>query len=176
MALCSQNPTVRNIRVLIIRKATALGHSSRVLDELTSEVQEKWAFPLSAVLYTVLALCLAGTGESWFLSLCIFRSNSQGSGREHTQNTGAWVAHRAKRLPSAWVMIPGSWDQAPHQAPCSARSLLLPLPLPLPSNKYNLLKTLILCNIGWKPAAVALRHSAASSLSPSASVSGFWKP
>ena len=36
-----------------------------------------------------------------------------------------------KRLPSAQVMIPGSWDRAPHRAPCSAGSLLLPLPLPL---------------------------------------------
>ena len=31
-------------------------------------------------------------------------------------------------LPSAQVVIPGFWDQAPCWAPCSARSLLLPLP------------------------------------------------
>ena len=36
-----------------------------------------------------------------------------------------------KRLPSAQGVIPESWDQAPLQAPCSARNLLLPLPLPL---------------------------------------------
>ncbi|XP_034860470.1 60S ribosomal protein L10a-like [Mirounga leonina] len=36
-----------------------------------------------------------------------------------------------KRLPSAQVMIRGSWDRAPHPAPCSAGNLLLPLPLPL---------------------------------------------
>jgi len=36
-----------------------------------------------------------------------------------------------KHLPSAQVMIPGSWDGAPRRAPCSAGSLLLPLPLPL---------------------------------------------
>ncbi|XP_077916718.1 twisted gastrulation protein homolog 1 isoform X2 [Halichoerus grypus] len=36
-----------------------------------------------------------------------------------------------KRLPSAQVMIPESWDRAPHQAPCSAGGLLLLLPLPL---------------------------------------------
>jgi len=35
-----------------------------------------------------------------------------------------------KRLPSAQVMISGSWDRAPHQAPCPAESPLLPLPLP----------------------------------------------
>ena len=29
-----------------------------------------------------------------------------------------------KLLPSAQVMIPGSWDQAPHRAVCSAGSLL----------------------------------------------------
>ena len=37
----------------------------------------------------------------------------------------------AKRLPSAQVMILGSWDRASHWAPYSAESLLLPLPLPL---------------------------------------------
>ena len=36
-----------------------------------------------------------------------------------------------KRLPLAQVMFPGSWDRAPHRAPCSTGSLLLPLPLPL---------------------------------------------
>jgi len=40
------------------------------------------------------------------------------------------VAQLVKRLPSAQVMIPGSWDRAPHWAPCSAESLLLPFPLP----------------------------------------------
>ena len=37
-----------------------------------------------------------------------------------------------KHPPLAQVMILGSWDPAPHQAVCSAGSLLLPLPLPLP--------------------------------------------
>ena len=32
-----------------------------------------------------------------------------------------------KQLALAQVMIPGSWDQALHWAPCSARNLLLPL-------------------------------------------------
>ena len=36
-----------------------------------------------------------------------------------------------KRLASAQVVIPAFWDGAPHQASCSAGSLLLPLPLPL---------------------------------------------
>ena len=35
-----------------------------------------------------------------------------------------------EHLPLAQVMIPGSWDQALSQAPCSVGSLLLPLPLP----------------------------------------------
>ena len=42
----------------------------------------------------------------------------------------AWVAQLVKRLPLARVTIPGSWDRVPHQAPCSAGSLLLSLPLP----------------------------------------------
>ena len=39
-----------------------------------------------------------------------------------------WVAQVVKRLPSAQVMIPESWDQARHQASYSVGSLLLPLP------------------------------------------------
>ena len=37
-----------------------------------------------------------------------------------------------KWLPLAQVMISRSWDWAPHWAPCSVGSLLLPLPLPFP--------------------------------------------
>ena len=36
-----------------------------------------------------------------------------------------------ERLPSAQVMIPGSWNGVQHQAPCSVERLLLPLPWPL---------------------------------------------
>ena len=48
----------------------------------------------------------------------------------------AWVAQSVKHLPSAQVMIPGSWDQVAHQAPCSMGSLLLSLPAP--SSAYSL--------------------------------------
>jgi len=51
-----------------------------------------------------------------------------------------------KRLPSAQVRILGSWDQAPHWAPCSAGSLLLPLPFPL----LVFLLSLSLCQINKK--------------------------
>ena len=43
------------------------------------------------------------------------------------------VAQSVKRLPLAHVMISVSWDWVPHQAPYSARNLLLPLPLSLHS-------------------------------------------
>ena len=36
-----------------------------------------------------------------------------------------WVAPSVKRLPSAQVMTPRSWDRAPHQAPCFSLSLCL---------------------------------------------------
>ena len=42
---------------------------------------------------------------------------------------GAWVAQLVKHLPTAQVMISGSWDPVPGQAFCSAGTLLLPLPL-----------------------------------------------
>ena len=43
---------------------------------------------------------------------------------------GLMVAQWFRPLPSAQVMISGSWDGAPHQALCSAGSLLTPLSLP----------------------------------------------
>ena len=46
------------------------------------------------------------------------------------QSWGARVAQSVKRLPSAQVVTPGSWDRFPHGAPCSVGSLLLSLPLP----------------------------------------------
>jgi len=53
---------------------------------------------------------------------------------------GVWVAQWVEHLPSAQVMIPGSW------APCSAGSLLLSLPLPLP-NAHGLSLALTLSQI-----------------------------
>ena len=41
---------------------------------------------------------------------------------------GHLVDQSVKRLPSAQVLIPGSWDRALCRASCSARSLLLTLP------------------------------------------------
>ena len=40
---------------------------------------------------------------------------------------GTWVAQSVKHLPSAQIMILGSWNRALHWAPCSERGLLLPL-------------------------------------------------
>ena len=45
---------------------------------------------------------------------------------------GTWGGQLVKCLPLAQVMIPGSWNQALHQGPCSVGSLLLTFPLPLP--------------------------------------------
>ena len=45
---------------------------------------------------------------------------------------GTWVAQSVRHLPSAQVMIAGSWDGVLRWALCSMGSLLLPLPLPLP--------------------------------------------
>jgi len=42
-----------------------------------------------------------------------------------------------ERLPSARVMIPGSWDWALRRAPCSVGSLLLPLSLCLSLSVSN---------------------------------------
>ena len=51
----------------------------------------------------------------------------------------AWVALWVGHLPLAQVIIPGTWDQALHGAPCSSGSLLLPLPWPLhPTHVHTL--------------------------------------
>ena len=42
------------------------------------------------------------------------------------------MAQSGTRLLPAQVTILGSWDQVPRRAPCSVRTLLLPLPLLLP--------------------------------------------
>ena len=46
------------------------------------------------------------------------------------KRTGHLGGSVVKCLPSAQVMIPAFWDQAPHWAPRPAGSLLLPLSLP----------------------------------------------
>ena len=53
---------------------------------------------------------------------------------------GAWVAQWVKPLPSAQVMISGSWDRALHLVLCLAGSLLPPLSLPasLPTHDLSL--------------------------------------
>lgn len=43
------------------------------------------------------------------------------------------VAQSVKCLPSAQVIVPESWDTAPHWVLCSERSLLLPLPAAYPA-------------------------------------------
>ena len=60
------------------------------------------------------------------------------------------MAQLVKHLPSAQIMIPGSWVQALNQAPCSAGSLLLPLfSVPPPAHALSLL-LLFLSQINFK--------------------------
>ena len=73
---------------------------------------------------------------TYFLSLFSKRSktcqdSTTQSVKLETTRKGTWVAQLFKHLPSAYVMIPGSWDRVLNQAPCSLGCLLLPLPLPL---------------------------------------------
>ena len=59
---------------------------------------------------------------------------------------GAWVAQCVKSLPSAQVMISGSWDQAPHQTLLSrehASHLHPPLPASMPTCDLSLSNKLI---------------------------------
>ena len=72
-----------------------------------------------------------------------------------------WWLSGLKPLPSAPVMVSGSWDQAPHWALCSGGacfpfSLCLPLCLLVISlsvkiNKYNFLKIIIKKHEGAQP-------------------------
>ena len=40
------------------------------------------------------------------------------------QRGGTWLAQSVKCLPSAQLMISGSWDRVPHRTPCSMVTLL----------------------------------------------------
>ena len=57
------------------------------------------------------------------------------------------VAPGVKHLPSAQVMISGSWGRAPHRTPCSVESLLFPFSLPLPLPLLMLILSLSLSQI-----------------------------
>ena len=54
---------------------------------------------------------------------CLHSRTSALTLQDHTYR-GTWVAQSVE--PLAQVMMPGSWDRAPHQAPCSVGSLFLP--------------------------------------------------
>ena len=49
---------------------------------------------------------------------------------------GTWVVQLVKHLPSAQVLISGSWDRVPCLTPGSVGNLLLPLPLSLPCSTH----------------------------------------
>ena len=60
------------------------------------------------------------------------------SSLKSTWHSGTWMAQSVKHLPSSWVMVLESWNQASYWAPCSAGSLLFPLSLPATSPTYVL--------------------------------------
>ena len=74
--------------------------------------------------------------------MCHFRAEAF----KNLSARGAWVTQLFKHLPSAQVMIPGSWDQTPHEALCSVGMLLLPLPLPLFTHAQSCSLSLSLSN------------------------------
>ena len=53
-------------------------------------------------------------------------------------------------LPSVQVMILGSWDPSPNQAPCSARESVSPSPSPSPSSPARALSQINKENIVLK--------------------------
>lgn len=93
--------------------------------------------------------CLASSKHSWLVSLqhhkcvsamtcgeqqrrtytCEMRmcpETQQSKGEKWwSRSRGIWEAQLVKCLPSAHVIIPGSWDQVPHRGPCSVGILLL---------------------------------------------------
>ena len=84
---------------------------------------ERGVMPPPCLLIVILPpwMCFPRLSFLGLISLCL-----------KLKRRGAWVAQSVKRLPSAPVMISGSWDQAPYRAPCPAGGLLLPLsPSPL---------------------------------------------
>ena len=67
-----------------------------------------------------------------YISISIYFNTMSHRCKKVNKFLAAWVTQWVKWLPSAQVMISGSWDRAPHWAPCSAGSLLLHFPLPSP--------------------------------------------
>ena len=79
-------------------------------------------------------------------------------GQKFQEFQGCLVTQLVKHLPSAQVMISGSWDQAPHPAPCFVGSLLLPLSPLLPcSCPFSLSLSLSLSQINKKSSKINFR-------------------
>lgn len=57
---------------------------------------------------------------------------------ENLFSSGNWVAQFIKHVPSAQVLISGSWDRTIYRAPCSTGSLYLPLLLLILTPSHSL--------------------------------------
>ena len=67
--------------------------------------------------------------EGWNYSCLNFFSIFSYTFRIYFIGEPVWLSG-LKPLPSAQVMVPGSWDRAPRRALCSVESLLSPFSLP----------------------------------------------
>ena len=65
------------------------------------------------------SLKLTGAGTQKNVAIVLLRTTAP---QKLYPGWGVWVAQSVKRLPSAQVMIPGSWDQAQRRLPAQQES------------------------------------------------------
>lgn len=109
-----------------------------------------WCFPIWKIYLLVAAHTIPSTFKKTFYCEKS-KADTKVEEKKHKSSLNAWVAQLVKLVLLAQVVIPGSWDRVSRRAPCSLRTLLLPLPPSLSlmnkKKKNSLKKVWVLMNL-----------------------------